>query len=228
MDQIKIWDRFQNDESFGDAFSDAAPRYSFLAKQTKPGMAVLNIGVGRGGLEALLVQRGVTVYCLDPSQESIARIRVQHAMGDRAQVGLSQHIPFPDQQFDVVIMSEVLEHLTDEVLTASLAEVRRLLKPEGHFIGTVPANERLSDNRAVCPHCGEAFHRWGHIQSFSTSRLLRLLSDGQFTVRRMESRVFPSWDRGGLRNLLKSTARYVLGRIGSPIAGPSLFFKATR
>ncbi len=50
---------------------------------------------------------------------------------NRAQVGFSQNIPFPDSQFDVVIMTEVLEHRTDDVLNATLGEVKRVLKPRG-------------------------------------------------------------------------------------------------
>jgi hypothetical protein len=123
-------------------------------------------------------------------------------------------------------MSEVLEHLTDDVLDSTLGEIRRVLKLDGLFIGTVPANERLIDNQVVCPHCGESFHRWGHVQSFSLSRLREALSSNNFTVQQIETRAFPDWRRGGLKSLIKSSLRYVLGRAGAPIASPSLFFKA--
>lgn len=228
MDQTKIWDHFQNNDEIGDAFTNALPRYEFLAKQIKSGMTILNIGVGRGGLESILVKKGVVVNCLDPSEETIDRLRKQYDLGVRAQVGFSQNMPFKDSEFDVVIMSEVLEHLTDDVLHSTFGEVRRVLKPNGFFIGTVPANERLIDNQVVCPHCGESFHRWGHVQSFSLSLLSGALSSNNFTVQRIETRAFPSWHRGGLKNLIKSSLRYLLGRAGVPIASPSLFFKARR
>lgn len=177
MDQTKIWDYFQNDEELGDAAFNARPRYEFLAHHIKPGMSVLNIGVGRGGLESILVKKGVLVSSLDPGENAIDRLRKQYALGDRAKVGFSQAIPFPDCQFNVVVMSEVLEHLTDEVLMATLVEARRVLKPGGRFIGTVPADENLLDNRVMCPHCGEPFHRWGHLQSFSEGRLGAMLTE---------------------------------------------------
>lgn len=228
MDQTKIWDHFQSNDEIGDAFINALPRYEFLAKQIKSGMVILNIGVGRGGLESIFVKKGVVVNCLDPSEETIARLRKQYGLGVRAQVGFSQNMPFQDSEFDAVIMSEVLEHLTDDVLQSTFGEVRRVLKPNGFFIGTVPANERLIDNQVVCPHCGELFHRWGHVQSFSLSRLNEALSSNNFTVQRIETRAFPDWHRGGLKNFIKSSLRYVLGRAGAPIASPNLFFKAWR
>lgn len=228
MDQTKIWDHFQNDVENGDVFVNALPRYVFIARQITSGMSVLNIGVGRGGLEAVLVKKGVVVSCLDPSETAIDRICQQYGLGVRAQVGFSQSMPFQDSQFDVVVMSEVLEHLADEVLNATLVEVRRVLKPAGRFVGTVPANENLQDNGAMCPQCGTTFHRWGHVQSFSLVRLRELLLANNFSVLRNETRAFPDWHRGGLKNLIKSLIRYVLGKAGSPITSPHIYFEARR
>jgi SAM-dependent methyltransferase len=45
-------------------------------------------------------------------------------------------LPFPDDYFDGVILSEILEHLDDDV--AGLREVRRVLKPGGVAAITVP------------------------------------------------------------------------------------------
>jgi SAM-dependent methyltransferase len=177
MDQTKIWDYFQNDQDIGDAAFNARPRYEYLAKRIAPGLRVLNIGVGRGGLEAILLKNGVLVSSLDPGQKAIDRLREKLGLGEQAQVGYSQAMPFPDHVFDVVVMSEVLEHLTDEVLAATFVEIRRVLKAGGQFIGTVPADECLLDNRVVCPHCGELFHRWGHLQSFSEAGLREILED---------------------------------------------------
>jgi ubiquinone/menaquinone biosynthesis C-methylase UbiE len=228
MDQTKIWDHFQNNDETSDAFKNAMPRYEFIAKHIKSDMNVLNIGVGRGGLESILIKKGVIVNCLDPNKDAIDRLRKQYDLGARAQVGFSQSMPFQDSEFDVVIMSEVLEHLTDDVLHSTLGEVRRVLKPNGYFIGTVPANEMLIDNQVLCPHCGMSFHRWGHVQSFSLLQLREALTSNNFTVQRIETRAFPCWRRSGLKNLIKSSLRYVLGRVGAPIAIPSLFFKALR
>ena len=228
MDQTKIWEHFQNEDGIGDPFANALPRYEFLAQRTTPGMSVLNIGVGRGRLEDVLRQKGVVVSCLDPSEKAIDSVRKQCELGNRAQVGFSQNIPFPDSQFDVVIMTEVLEHLTDDVLNATLGEVKRVLKPRGRFIGTVPANENLIDSRVMCPHCGESFHRWGHLQSFSQRRLTQLLLANNFVVLRNELRAFVAWHRKGFNNFIKSSIRYVLGRRGSSIANPNIFFEARR
>lgn len=228
MNQTKIWDHFQNNEEMDGAFDNAFPRYEYIAQQVSTGMSVLNIGVGRGGLENILLKKGVLVSCLDPSESTINRLRKQYELGESAKVGFSQSMPFPDSKFDVVVMSEVLEHLSDEVLNSTLVEVRRVLKPDGRFIGTVPANEALLENRSVCPHCGEVFHRWGHLQSFSPGGLFKLLLAKNFVVLRAETRAFPDWQRSGWINYIKSLIRHVLGKIGSPISSPHIYFEAKR
>lgn len=225
MEQEKIWDFFQNDDASSNVFEGARPRYKFIAKNIVPGVNILNIGVGRGGLEAMLIKKGCIVNCLDPSRVAINKVRDQYDLGDRAKVGYSQSIPFAECQFDVVVMSEVLEHLTDEVLNATIVEVKRVLNYDGTFIITVPANEKLPDNITVCPKCSELYHRWGHLQTFSIERLRQLMTFHGFVFTRCEVRAFPDWQRAGLVNLFKSAIRYILGRAGSKISNPNFYLE---
>lgn len=171
MSQDKIWDSYQNDEEFLEHGCPGGGRLEYMANQVRKNEKVLTIGVGRAELEALLVVKGVDICCLDPSARSIDRIKQQLSLGDKAKVGYSQDIPFLDEKFDCVVMTEVLEHLSDKVLAQTLSEVHRVLKSGGRFIGTVPADEDLRSSFVICPHCGENFHRWGHMQSFSQQRL---------------------------------------------------------
>lgn len=145
-------------------------------------------------------------------------------MGGRARQGYSQNIPFDTGHFDKVIMTEVLEHLPNDVLNATLNEVKRVLKLGGEFTGTVPYREKLQDSEVFCPHCQAHFHRWGHHQSFDSVSLGALLQQHGFRVKTMHPRSFPDFRRHGLRNLLKSVVRYVLGRMGAPLVGPTLYF----
>jgi SAM-dependent methyltransferase len=226
MDQTKIWDYFQNDEEIGDTFIGARTRYEFIAKKISPGTRVLNIGVGRGGLENILVQYGVQVSCLDPSENSINNIKQLLNLGDRAKVGFSQAIPFDSNEFDVVIMSEVLEHLSDEVIAGTFSEVARVLKPDGKYFGTVPADERLLDNKVMCPHCGLPFHRWGHIQTFDYPRLSKLLGE-RFSEISISRHYFVNFKTlnwlGKFASLLKITL-LAMGKKGS---GETFYFSAS-
>lgn len=227
MDQTKIWDYFQNEDATGDAFAGAQTRYEFLSRHIKPGMSVLNIGVGRGGLEAILLQKGAVVSCLDPSEKSIENLRKLFSLGDRAQVGFSQAMPFADRQFDVVVMSEVIEHLNDEVLSITLSKVLRVLKPGGCFIGTVPADENLLVNQIMCPHCGKTFHRWGHIQTFSRSQLTQILGR-YFDKVTLSRRFFGDVHSLNWKGRIALTIKKVMVSLGIEGSGETYFFSALK
>lgn len=226
MDQQKIWEYFQSQPGGADAFRSEA-RYLHIAKNIRSGSTALNIGVGRGGLEEILLGRGVDVYSIDPGAESIEAIRGRLGLGDKACVGLSQQIPFENGKFDVVVMSEVLEHLPDDTILQTLSEVRRVLRAGGMFIGTVPAEESLHENTVVCPDCGKVFHRWGHVQTFTSDRLSSLL-EKEFASIYIIRRQFANWRdlnwKGKAGVLLKNALRTV----GVTGHGESFFFTANR
>jgi SAM-dependent methyltransferase len=202
--QEKIWEHFQNEGL--ESFSKSRGRLEFLVRRLSPATRVLNIGVGNGVLESLAVIKGVDICSLDPSERSIDRLRQSLGVGDKARAGYSQAIPFADSHFDAVVMSEVLEHLDDAVLEATLDEVHRVLRAGGLFIGTVPARENLADSLVICPDCGLQFHRWGHKSSFDIDRLSAILAT-RFVVDYVYELFFIDWESVGwwrkLQGLIK-------------------------
>jgi SAM-dependent methyltransferase len=226
MDQEKIWDYFQNSDLADVVFPEVRQRY--LLRLLESGQRVLNIGVGSGDLERLGGGKGVEMYALDPSDKAIERLRKNLAMGDRAQSGYAQNIPFQDNFFDVVVMSEVLEHLSDDVLIRAAKEVFRVLKIGGRFVATTPYREDLRLGQVVCPHCGDIFHKVGHVQSFDKERMGNLLIGCGFKIERMWLDTFVDWRRGGLKNFIKSIVRKSLAKIGEGIADPHLIVIARK
>jgi SAM-dependent methyltransferase len=124
----------------------------------------------------------------------------------KALVGYVQDIPFKNEFFQTVVVSEVLEHLGDEELHRALAEIHRVLATGGRIIGTVPARENLRDQLVVCPKCGERFHRWGHAQTFDSVSIKALLSR-HFDVEQAFECLFVDWTevdwKGKIRGLVK-------------------------
>ncbi len=188
-DQDQVWDYFQTEAL--SSFHPGRGRLRYLARRLRPGTRVLNVGVGDGTLEEEATRRGVLMSCLDPSERAITAIRERLSLAGEARVGYCQDLPFPDDSFDTVVASEVFEHLSDDVLERSLAEIHRVLVAGGTLLGTVPACEDLSAQAVMCPHCGERFHRWGHVQSFDGARLRRVLA-GHFDVTAIRRRTFGS------------------------------------
>lgn len=226
MNQDKLWDAFQNEPSLRRAFK-ATPRFRRLISLLRSGEQVLNVGVGDGGFERMATQVGIVISCLDPSRKSIEALQATLCLGDRARQGYSDAIPFPDACFDAVVMSEVIEHLDDGQIERTLCEVARVLRPQGRFIGTVPADEDLSAAHVVCPRCGEHFHRWGHAQSFSRQRLMNFLLS-QFSDVSVRRTYYPEWTNLNWKGKIASTAKRTLLALGIRGADETLLFQARR
>ncbi len=226
MDQDRIWDYYQNEGLAHAGFFDARQR--FLLKQLAPHQRVLDIGVGSGSLERMAQQKGVDIHALDPSERAVERLRGDLGLGGKARCGYSQAIPFNDGQFDIVVMSEVLEHLDDEVLAASLDEVVRVLRPGGVLLATTPYREELEFSAVVCPCCSTVFHRYGHVQSFDKARMHEVVARAGLTVDKMFVTAFVDWRRKGVVNMLKSAVRWTLGQLGESMADPHLVVNASK
>ncbi|MBU2572077.1 MAG: class I SAM-dependent methyltransferase [Gammaproteobacteria bacterium] len=227
MQQDKVWDFFQNGGK--SSFEGSYSRLKFLSKKIDgTGQSILNIGVGNGTLERLLLAKGADIFSLDPSEKAIANIREELGLPEAsAKPGYSQEIPFPDQSFDAVFMSEVIEHLDDDVLAMTLTEVTRVLKPGGRYLGTVPAEENLKDNEVVCPDCGKIFHRWGHVQSFSRERL-RLLLQPIFPDLEVKRMYFGNWQQLNWKGKLSWILKKSLSSLGIKGAGENYYFSGTK
>lgn len=228
IDQQKqdiIWEHFQEDSP--EVFAGSWGRQNFLVNLLEPGTRLLNIGVGSGILEELALKRGHEVYCLDPVAASIEGIRQRLNMGDRAQVGYAEKMPFSDDFFDAVTISEVIEHLSPEITDAVLTEIRRVLKPGGRIIGTVPARENLVYNMVICPHCGERFHRWGHQQTFTEASMTVLMAK-YFQVEQVTERAFVTWKLYNWRGRLYHGMRTILHRLGMHGANEHVLFIARK
>lgn len=83
-------------------------------------------------------------------------------------------------RFDLVIFTEVIEHLNDNQLYIILDEIQRITKPGGFVFITTPYEEDLQAEKTICPDCGCIFHRWQHLRSWSIEKLISTTSNHGF------------------------------------------------
>lgn len=104
----------------------------------RPGQTILDCGTGMGfyarAINRLFPACRVVGIDADPRALAFARDHVG------SQTALARcdilHLPFGEGSFDAVIMSEVLEHLEDDL--QGLRQVHRVLRPGGVLAVTVP------------------------------------------------------------------------------------------
>jgi 2-polyprenyl-3-methyl-5-hydroxy-6-metoxy-1,4-benzoquinol methylase len=178
------------------------------------GAAVLDLGSGPGYLIDRLLERGARVHAADLSEQSIAKVQTRLA-GREGWQGAKRMdgpvIPWPDGVFDVVCCLETIEHLTAEQCGATLAEARRVLRPEGTLLVTTPNEEPLEASHTLCPNCGSIYHRMQHLRSWSAGDLLAALEDAGFGVRFCRGLNFmaptrpprPTWYTASLRDVVQ-------------------------
>jgi len=108
--------------------------------QIKPGERILDVGCGTGDLTLLakkVAGPSGQVAGLDAAPEMIevARGKAAHKQTDvDFRVGVVERLPFPDGSFDVVLSSLMMHHLPDDLKPQALAEIRRVVKPNGRLL----------------------------------------------------------------------------------------------
>jgi len=106
------------------------------------GMKVLDLGCGRGELAVHAARRGASVWGMDYAEAALDL--AQALLQSPTQKDVSQQIrlvrgsvldlPFADQQFDLVFMLDVVEHLHPHELEKTLQAVHHVLRRGGHLI----------------------------------------------------------------------------------------------
>ncbi len=109
-----------------------------------PDSRIMDLGCGRGGVVELFWRDVKLAAGLDPDVPSLAEHR---AHGMPVVIGRGEQLPFAGESFDLIVCIWVLEHLRrpHDVLN----EVRRVLRPGGHFVFLTPnlRNPLLALNR---------------------------------------------------------------------------------
>jgi len=103
-----------------------------------PGRRVLDLGCRDGALTRAYAE-GNDVVGVDADREALAeaeKLGIETRWAD-----LDQPLDFADASFDVVAAGELLEHLRDP--QRLVAEIRRVLRPGGTFVASVPNAYRL-------------------------------------------------------------------------------------
>lgn len=129
------WDRML-EASWDDPSRTWPSKSALIEALTRPDMRILDIACGTGSILRSLKQHGYTdLHALEISAYAVARLQAE---GIHARRGVLPHIGFPDGEFDVVIASQVLEHVIRRSTFAQ--EIRRVLRPNGRALIFVPDN----------------------------------------------------------------------------------------
>lgn len=149
-----------------------------------PGAKILDIGCGSGRhiCEAFRLE-GVTAVGADVNFadmiEARGKLNFHEKVGEHGggvwalSASDVNDLPFKDKSFDLVICSEVLEHIPDH--QAAVSEIMRVLKPGCNLVVSVP---RYTPEK-ICWALSEEYHNadGGHIRIYKKKELVSLLEN---------------------------------------------------
>jgi SAM-dependent methyltransferase len=134
---------------------------------------ILDAGCGSGRTLQELVEYGeVHGIELDPEAAELARSRGH----GEVLVGRLEELPWEDASFDLITCLDVIEHTPDD--RATLAELRRVCRPGGWLLVTVPAYQALWSLHDVANH---------HYRRYSRAMLREAAVSAGWNVSRMSS-----------------------------------------
>jgi SAM-dependent methyltransferase len=154
----------------GFVFAGAERAELFARYVGGPGRRVLDLGCRDGALTRAYA-KGNDVVGVDADREALeeaAKLGIETRWAD-----LDEPLPFDEAGFDVVVAGELLEHLRDP--RRLVAEARRVLRPGGTFVASVPNAYRLKNRfRFLLGRKPEDDPT--HLQMFSAEDVRTLLS----------------------------------------------------
>lgn len=162
-------------------------------------LSILDFGCGRGWMAPFLALFG-SVTGIDFSRSGIEFARINY--GNYGVFILcdpeSDTLGLPhDLQFDVIVSSEVIEHVPDHY--AYLYQVYRFLKPDGWLMLTTPNGNVWQEFSAIPSYRSQLqpIENW-----LTTERLRRLFTEAGFKIHRHEG--CPVYEfKKGIRGLLQ-------------------------
>jgi len=145
-----------------------------ILKYAEGGCRILDVGVGLGRLLALLPP-AFEKYGMDIS---LGYLKIAQSKGINVCYSLIEDMPYKKNAFDMVVCTDVLEHVLD--LNLACDRILSVLKDNGILIARVPYREDLSPY--LSPDCP---YKFVHLRSFDEYSL-RLLFERVFNCEVLE------------------------------------------
>ncbi len=149
----------------------AMVREALLREGIRPNSRLLDVGCGTGGTIRVLKDICTPVgmdMSIQALQYTVKKTGVTAIAAD------ATALPFCDDTFEFAVALDVIEHIPDDL--GALREIRRVLRPRGTLVLTVPAHQYLFSTHDRALH---------HVRRYSRKLLQSRVKAAGFTVSRL-------------------------------------------
>lgn len=179
---------------------------------------ILDVGCGNGHFLLPLKDKGFEVYGIEINPESV---EICKELGLKAICGTLEEAKFPNEFFETIIMSQVLEHLPSP--KASLKEIFRILKPGGKvFIYCPNAQSYLARLFSKYWH---GWHLPFHFFAFTPETIKKLVIETGFKLSKIETATPDNFFIVSLKGFLFGEKKNITKPVEQGKFFDSLFFR---
>ena len=136
----------------------------------------LELGCGVGQYSKRLMEYGYEVTSTDISEIAIEKVKKFN--NDTKIVDMSEKLPFEDESYDIVFASLSIHYFDDKTTKELMSEIKRVLKKDGLFIGSVNGKEGLNAIKDTAIKLEENFYlnKNKYIRLFDENELRKYLN----------------------------------------------------
>ncbi|MBN1993403.1 MAG: class I SAM-dependent methyltransferase [Anaerolineae bacterium] len=148
---------------------------------------VLDIGAGAGKISRFLAERFDKVISVDITATPLMKNILPNYPQIKFSTAALPGFPFPDQKFDLVVCSEVLEHIEQELQPFSVIEIARMITPGGWSIISTPNPQSIFEvvRKTEAVILRRNTNRTGQLlESYISPKILQGLFENHFLIKR--------------------------------------------
>jgi 2-polyprenyl-3-methyl-5-hydroxy-6-metoxy-1,4-benzoquinol methylase len=163
----RFWNTLKPNKDEQDRWSVIKPLVESLGKTD---LSIIDVGCGRGVFSNLISEYG-NVVGTEPAFSVVEYGKSLYPELELYAFSLEDYVfEFPDKKYDLVLCTEVLEHVLDKV--GFINKLKGLVKDGGHIILTTPRKEKQEEwvNRFGNPK--QPIEEW-----ISTDDLIKMIDD---------------------------------------------------
>ncbi|MBE0664056.1 MAG: class I SAM-dependent methyltransferase [Bacteroidales bacterium] len=147
----------------------------FLSLIPRDVKTILDLGCGNGIITNILAEH----FDVTGADRSVAALKMVKTK--KVQCNCND-LPFADGAFDMVLSSEMLEHLEENVYQETIAEIRRVARK--YILISVPDSEHIQRDLIKCTNCGYFYNMNYHQRSMNTNLLMNAFNGYKFIQER--------------------------------------------
>lgn len=124
--------------------------------------SIADIGCGDGTITQQ-IKNNHFIVGIDRSKTALMKVILPRILSSADQLAIK------DNSFDLVLSSELLEHLEDDIFNSTLEEIKRISRK--YILLTFPNAETIEKDFVKCPNCGNVFNKSYHLRKLTVQNI---------------------------------------------------------